>query len=101
MLQLKRLNLRRKHKKDLTEAVLVVEEIKKEQKIYFKSSVESIIKIVRAIKLFHGVEKAELKETVTEENNISVHEAEISVAVIPVEEIKEEAKSKSRKCKRE
>ena len=38
---------------------------------------------------------------VTDENDASVHEAEISVASIPVQERKEETMSKSRKHKRE
>ena len=53
------------------------------------------------IKLSGDAKGTELKNKVYEEKGDSVHEAEISVAVIPVKEIKEETVYKSRKHKRE
>ena len=46
-------------------------------------------------------EGTESKKMVAEEEDLSIHEIEISVAVIPGQEIKEEAESKSRKHKNE
>ena len=89
-----------KLEKGKTEAVLVDEIKKDEENSLDQSRVESIIDKRGEIKLSDDAE-AESRETVAEEKYISVHKTEISVAFIPVEEIKEEVASKSSKQKKE
>ena len=83
--------------KDVTEAVLVLEQIQIEKKISLDQlKVELVVEKTGEIKLSDDAKGRESKKEVGEEKVVSMHETEIFVAIIPVQERKEKTMSKSR-----